>query len=65
MMNCPVCGKPCGNNGLMVMHYRWKHNGGTRIGLDEIIPGAKTTIGRSTEARWRGHKFDGRVEHVA
>jgi len=28
---CPMCGKICGNNGLMIMHFRWKHNCGLRI----------------------------------
>jgi len=33
---CPECGKPCGNDGLMVMHYRWKHNNGSKITAKSI-----------------------------
>lgn len=55
---CPECGKECGNLGLMVMHFRWRHNGGTRIPISEIIPGHTSTIGRPGEAHGRGHKFD-------
>jgi hypothetical protein len=35
MVSCRICGKKFGDSagakGMERMHYRWKHNGGTRL----------------------------------